>query len=191
VGSDNSTLAIGPRLRRARLLKGLRMRDLAQAVGCDESMISKIEAGKVLPSLPMLDKLVQALDRDMASFFGLKVDGYMLVQKPDDRLKVQVDALRGGTGVTYERLVPVAAGNLLEANVHVVAPGGEKVDLVTHQGEAVGYLLSGTIELTIDDTTTLMTPGDSFFFKAYLTNSYRNVGEGEARIVWVNTPQVH
>src|SRR4051794_7530640 len=191
VGSDNGTLSIGPRLRRARLLKGLRMRDLAQAVGCDESMISKIEAGKVLPSLPMLDKLVQALDRDMASFFGLKTDGYMLVQKPHDRLKVHVDALRGGSGVTYERLVPVAAGNLLEANVHVVAPGGEKVDLVTHQGEAVGYLLSGTIELTIDDTTTLMTPGDSFFFKAYLTNSYRNVGADEARIVWVNTPQVH
>jgi transcriptional regulator with XRE-family HTH domain len=191
VGSETSTLSIGPRLRRARLLKGLRMRDLAQAVGCDESMISKIEAGKVLPSLPMLDKLVQALDRDMASFFGLKIDGHMLVQKPDDRLKVHVDALRGGTGVMYERLVPIAAGNLLEANVHVVAPGGEKVDLVTHQGEAVGYLLSGTIELTIDDTTYLMTPGDSFFFKAYLTNSYRNIGEGEARIIWVNTPQVH
>jgi transcriptional regulator with XRE-family HTH domain len=167
------------------------MRDLAQAVGCDESMISKIEAGKVLPSLPMLNKLVHALDRDMASFFGLKIDGYMLVQKPDDRLKVHVDALRGGTGVMYERLVPIAAGNLLEANVHVVAPGGAKVDLVTHQGEAVGYLLSGTIELTIDDTTYLMTPGDSFFFKAYLTNSYRNIGEGEARIVWVNTPQIH
>jgi predicted transcriptional regulator len=39
------------------------MRDLAQAAGCDESMISKIEAGKVLPSLPMLNKMVQALDR--------------------------------------------------------------------------------------------------------------------------------
>ncbi|WP_291690626.1 helix-turn-helix domain-containing protein [Bradyrhizobium sp.] len=58
-------------MRHARILRGMRMRDLAEAVGCDESMISKIEAGKVLPSLPMLDKLVTALDRDMASFFGL------------------------------------------------------------------------------------------------------------------------
>ncbi len=169
VSSENGTLKVGARL----------------------SMISKIEAGKVMPSLPMLNKMVHALDRDMASFFGLKIDEYKLVQKPEDRLKVPVDALRGGTGVTYERLVPVAAGNLLEANVHVVAPGGEKVDLITHQGEAVGYLVSGTIELTIDDTTYLMTPGDSFFFKAYLTNNYRNVGPDEARIIWVNTPQVH
>ena len=191
MGADNGALKIGTRLRHARLLKGLRMRDLAHAVGCDESMISKIEAGKVLPSLPMLNKMVAALDRDMASFFGLRIDSHKLVQKPEDRLKVTVDALRGGTGVAYERLVPVGAGNLLEANVHVVAPGGEKIDLITHHGEAVGYLVAGEIELTIDDESYRMTAGDSFFFKAYLTNSYRNVGAGEARIVWVNTPQVH
>ena len=188
---ESAPLKVGVRLRHARLLKGMRMKDLATAVDCDESMISKIESGKVLPSIPMLNKLVHALDRDMASFFGLRIDEHMLVQKPDERLKVFVDALRGGTGVTYERLVPVGAGNLLEANVHVVAPGGEKIDLITHQGEAVGYLVCGEIELTIDDTTYRMSAGDSFFFKAYLTNSYCNVGDVEARIIWVNTPQVH
>jgi transcriptional regulator with XRE-family HTH domain len=188
---ESAPLKVGVRLRHARLLKGMRMKDLAAAVDCDESMISKIESGKVLPSIPMLNKLAHALDRDMASFFGLRIDEHRLVQKPEDRLKVFVDALRGGTGVTYERLVPVGAGNLLEAYVHVVAPGGEKIDLITHQGEAVGYLVCGEIELTIDDTTYRMSAGDSFFFKAYLTNSYRNVGDVEARIIWVNTPQVH
>jgi transcriptional regulator with XRE-family HTH domain len=49
VNSENGNLKVGARLRWARLSKGLRMRDLAQAVGCDESMISKIEAGKVMP----------------------------------------------------------------------------------------------------------------------------------------------
>ena len=52
------------------------MRDLAREVGCDESMISKIEAGKVTPSLAMLNKIVNALDRDMASFFGLEIDDF-------------------------------------------------------------------------------------------------------------------
>ena len=31
---ENGTLRVGPRLRHARLSKGLRMRDLAQAAGC-------------------------------------------------------------------------------------------------------------------------------------------------------------
>ncbi len=91
----------------------------------------------------------------------------------------------------YERLVPLAAGNLLEANIHNVEPGGEKNDPITHQGEAVGYLLEGEIDLLIDGTTYHMKAGDSFFFKAHLTNGYRNTGKTVARIIWVNTPQVH
>ena len=88
VSSEPNALNIGPRLRRARLSKGMRMRDLAQVVGCDESMISKIEAGKVMPSLPMLDKMVHALDREMASFLGLRVDDCKLVRKSEARMKV-------------------------------------------------------------------------------------------------------
>ena len=116
---------------------------------------------------------------------------HKLVQRPSDRMRVAGDALRGGKGVSYERLVPLAAGNLLEANIHIVEPAGEKTDAITHQGEAVGYLLEGEIELVIDGTTYRMSAGDSFFFKAYLTNSYRNVGKTAARIIWVNTPQIH
>lgn len=192
-GANGGTghLQVGSRIRHARILKGMRMRDLAVEVGCDESMISKIEAGKVTPSLVMLNKIVVALDRDMASFFGLEIDEHKLVQTPSDRMRVSGDALRGGKGVTYERLVPLAAGNLLEANIHVIAPGGEKDDPITHQGEAVGYLLEGEVELQIDGMIYHMKAGDSFFFKAHLANGYRNIGKSPARIIWVNTPQVH
>lgn len=189
--AGTSHLQVGARIRHARILKGMLMRDLAGLVGCDESMISKIESGKVTPSLAMLSKIVAAVDRDMASFFGLEIDEHKLVQTPADRITVEGDALRGGKGVRYERLVPLAAGNLLEANIHNVAPGGEKDDPITHQGEAVGYLLEGEIDLVIDGTTYHMKSGDSFFFKAHLTNGYRNVGDTVARIIWVNTPQVH
>lgn len=184
-------LHIGARIRHARILKGMRMRDLALEVGCHESMISKIEAGKVTPSIELLNKMVVALDRDMASFFGLEIDEHKLVQTPADRVRVQNDALRGGKGVSYERLVPLAAGNLLEANIHNVEPGGTKNDPITHQGEAVGYLLEGEIDLIIDGTTYHMKAGDSFFFKAHLANGYVNTGKSVARIVWVNTPQIH
>lgn len=189
--SETEHLQIGIRIRRARLLKGLRMRDLAERVSCDESMISKIEAGKVMPSLTMLNRIVTALDRDLSSFFGLEADMHKMVARPEDRLKVEGDALRGGSGVSYERMVPIAAGNLLEANVHVIHPDGRKTDTITHQGEATGYLIEGHLELTIDGEVFEMNAGDSFFFKAYLTSSYRNIGSEVARMIWVNTPQIH
>ena len=184
-------LQIGARLKHARILGGIRMRELAERVGCAESMISKIESGKVVPSLPMLKRLVEGLDRDLASFFGADLNSPGIIQRAGQRPVTTTDPIRGGSGVQYERLVPFGAGNLLEGNVHVIEPGGAKDDPITHQGETLGFVLDGRIELTIESTTYALSAGDSFFFKNHLTNSYRNVGDVTARVVWVNTPQVH
>lgn len=184
-------LQIGARIKHARLLAGIRMRELAEKVGCTESMVSKIEAGRVVPSLQMLQRLVAALDRDMASFFGSDISSPGLILRNGQRPLIGTDPLRKGTGVSYERLVPFAAGNLLECNIHVIEPAGHKQDLITHQGETAGYVIEGQIELVVDTTTYALSAGDSFFFKNHLTNSYRNTGSGRARVLWVNTPQVH
>jgi hypothetical protein len=71
------------------------------------------------------------------------------------------------------------------------AAAGHKHDLITHQGETVGYVIEGQLELTIDTTAYVLSAGDSFFFKNHLANSYRNIGSAAARVLWVNTPQVH
>ena len=184
-------LQIGGRLKHARLLAGIRIRELAEKVNCTESMISKIENGRVVPSLPMLQRLVEALDRDLSSFFGSDPNTPGLIQRAGQRPITTTDPIRQGSGVSYERLVPFGAGNLLEGNVHVIEPGGKKNDPITHQGETVGYVVEGQIELTIESTTHTLSAGDSFFFKNHLTNSYRNPGPGVARVIWVNTPQVH
>jgi transcriptional regulator with XRE-family HTH domain len=190
-GPRRDELQVGARLRHARLLEGIRIRELAERVGCAESMISKIENGKVAPSLTMLQRLVEALNRDLSSFFGTDINSPGLVQKQGERPISQTDAIRGGVGVSYERLVPFAAGNLLEANIHRIEPGGEKVDQITHQGETLGYVIEGELELSIESTTYKLNTGDSFFFKNHLTNRYRNPGAILTRVVWVNTPQIH
>src|SRR5215831_17727638 len=100
-GADG--LQIGARVKHARLIAGIRMRELALKVGCTESMISKIESGRVVPSLPMLQRLVAALDRDMASFFGSDLSSPGLILRAGQRPLVATDPLRKGTGVAYER----------------------------------------------------------------------------------------
>jgi transcriptional regulator with XRE-family HTH domain len=189
--SRRDELQIGARLKHARLLEGILIRELAERVGCAESMISKIENGKVAPSLVMLQRIVAALNRDLSSFFGADINSPGLIQRDGERPISLMDAIRGGKGVTYERLVPFAAGNLLEGNVHRIEPGAEKVDQITHQGETLGYVIEGELELTIESTTYLLKTGDSFFFKNHLTNRYRNTGKVLTRVVWVNTPQIH
>lgn len=184
-------LQIGARIRHARILSGVLMRELAAKADCTESMISKIEAGHIVPSLPMLQRIVDALGRDLSSFFGSDPSAPGVVQRNGERPVTTTDPIRAGSGVIYERLVPFGAGNLLEGNIHVIEADGAKHDPITHQGETLGYILEGELELTIDKTVYRLSSGNSFFFKNHLTNSYRNVGPGVTRIIWVNTPQVH
>ena len=188
---ETDRLQIGGRLKHARMLSGVLMRELAAKVDCTESMISKIESGRVMPSLPMLQRLVEALGRDLASFFGSDPSSPGVIQRNGQRPVTTTDPIRRGQGVSYERLVPFGAGNLLEGNVHVIEPNGFKHDAIAHQGETVGFVIEGKLELTIETTVYHLNEGDSFFFKNHLTNSYRNRGPGTARIIWVNTPQVH
>jgi transcriptional regulator with XRE-family HTH domain len=184
-------LQVGARLKHARHLEGILIRELAERVGCAESMISKIENGKVAPSLIMLQRIVAALNRDLSSFFGADIDSPGLIQRAGERPISLTDAIRGGTGIAYERLVPFAAGNLLEGNIHRIEPGAEKVDHITHQGETLGYIIEGELDLTIESTTYHLKAGDSFFFKNHLTNRYRNAGKVLTQVIWVNTPQIH
>ena len=167
------------------------MRELADKVGCTEGMVSKIENARVVPSLPMLQRLVEALGRDLPSLFGANPDQPGVVLRARQRPIVTTDPIRDGRGIHYERLVPFGAGNLLEGNIHMVEPGGVKHDPITHQGETVGYVIEGNLELTIEGTLYLLHTGDSFFFKNHLTNSYSNPGAGDTRVLWINTPQVH
>ena len=186
-----SDLQIGGRLRHCRLLAGIRMRELADKVGCTESMVSKIESGRVVPSLPMLQRLVDALGRDMASFFGSDPNSPALVLRAGERAVTNVDPIRQGSGVSYERLVPFGAGHLLEGNIHRIDADGVKHDPITHQGETLGYVLEGQLQITVENATYQLSTGDSFFFRNHMTNSYCNLSGQPVRVLWVNTPQVH
>ena len=72
----------------------------------------------------------------------------------------------------------------------MVEPDGAKHDPITHQGETLGYVIEGPLELTIENTSYTLGAGDSFFFKNHLTNRYSNPSASVARVLWVNTPQV-
>ena len=184
-------LQVGARVKHARIIAGIRMRELADKIGCAESSISKIESGHVVPSLPMLQRIVEALGRDLSSFFGADLDAPGIVQRAGTRVVTANDPIRDGKGISYERMVSFGQGNLLEANIHIVEPGGGREDRVTHQGETIGYVLEGQIELTIEETSYLLAAGDSFSYRNHLTSRYRNPGAVTARMLWVNTPQVH
>lgn len=183
-------LLIGARLKHARLNRRTSLRQLANEVGCTESFLSKVENDKVRPSLTMLHKIVQSLDISIAKLFTENADpsSPVTVLSSGKRTMLPTEHTRQGKGITLESLLPVSLAALLEANIHHVAPGGSSRGLIVHQGEEMGFVLEGELELTVDGKVVHLSPGDSFFFYSNLPHGYRNVGNVPARILWVNTP---
>eukprot|EP01037_Dinobryon_pediforme_P019437 gene19437-19857_t len=186
--SGIASTRLGTRLRLARQTQGMTLRALAAAAGCSESLLSKIENGKASPSLPMLHRLVEVLETNIGWMFE-ETDGEEgIVFRAGTRPIITLDPLRRGEGISLERVIPYSAGHLLQCNIHHIEAGGESAGPIRHAGEEVGYVLTGEIELIIDERIFHLRPGDTFVFQSERAHAYRNIGAGPASIFWVNTP---
>lgn len=179
---------IGARLRRARLARRMRLRDVAAAAGCSESMLSKIEREKARPSLRTLHRLATCLGTSIAELMTDCEEQSVTVYRAGTHPVVVVASSGARTSIRLEQLVPPTGKRMLEGNIHVIEPGASNGGAIHHAGEEVGYVLAGHIELTIGEATYALAPGDSFFFPSELPHSYRNVGAETARVLWINTP---
>lgn len=186
--SASAPMAIGARLRHARLVKGLLIKDLAQRVGVSISLISKYENDKLLPPLTVLHSLVTVLETNIGALFEPNWTGVEHIARAGGRPRISAGGDKDSAGVMLERLVPNGKGHLLQGNIHIVAPGGGSMGAMRHEGDEVGYVLEGRLELSIDDKLHELGPGDSFAFPSNLAHTYRNPGSEVTRVIWVNTP---
>jgi transcriptional regulator with XRE-family HTH domain len=181
---------IGAHIRHARLRLGLTLKELGDQIGCSESFLSKVEHDRARPSLATLHRLVRALHLNVAALFeGAAPDEEpVIIVGPEERPIIKTGEPRSGPGITLLRLVPGASTRLLEANIHVVEPGGSSDGLIQHEGEEMGYVLEGTLELHVLDKVYSVPAHSSFFFSSSLPHGYRNPGAVPASVIWINTP---
>jgi transcriptional regulator with XRE-family HTH domain len=171
-------------LRHARLVRGLRLKDIADMSGYSESLISKIETDKTTPSLNTLHKLAQALGTTMGALFNADPTAARVVSRPSERLSMGV----GEDGTETEMLVPFGSSKLIEAIIMRVHPGGHSGGLRHHQGEEVGYMTGGELIFSVDGKDYHLRKGDSFFFPSHLPHGFKNPGTEVAELIWFNTP---
>jgi len=182
-GVGKSASMLGARIRHARRLTHMTMTQLATKAGCSESLISKIENGQATPSLAMLHRIAAALDTNIAELTTEEAPLESPILPQGKR-----SVIKTGDGIALERLVLAKRGGLLQANIHIIQPGGETDGQIVHVGEEVGYLLEGKIELTLGEERHIIRAGDAFTFSSKIPHGYRNIGRVVARILWVNTP---
>ncbi|MFX0542227.1 cupin domain-containing protein [Roseovarius sp. S4756] len=179
---------IGPRIKSARRLKNMTLKELAESSGTSEGHMSKVENGKVEASLALLHRVTQTLGLNLDVFFDEQDAPERSVSRAGARPMLEIDMVRQGTGLSLERVIPCTPDHMLQCNIHIVEPGGSSDGQIDHVGEEMGFVLEGQIELLLDEEVFLLGVGDAFHFKSHRKHGYRNPGKARARILWANTP---
>jgi quercetin dioxygenase-like cupin family protein len=110
--------------------------------------------------------------------------------------QIVVLVLIGGTGAGllaqagFSRVVlqdhPVSVVGRHGVTARAEFAPGASAGLHRHPGEEFGYIVEGTIALSVDGrATATLTPGDVFFIPAGVAHDGRNVGETKAALVSV------
>ena len=188
--SQDELSALGLKLRHARTMRGMRLADLATVSGCSESLLSKIENGKTTPSLNTLHSLAKGLGLTIAKLLSDDAAPKGIVMREGQRPVLSRMGLGGYgvDGVETELLIPFGAESALQATLLHVQPGARSDGLRQHEGDEVGYVVSGQITLTVEGDRYFLKTGDAFFFPSMRPHGIENPGNSPAVIIWVNTP---
>lgn len=180
--------SIGRQLRIMRRNRSLTLKEVAAAAGCSESMLSKIETGKALPSLPTLHKIVTALGTSISMLIPVDGSPKVHITQPGTRQHLNMSAigLKAVPGIHLE--IIANNGMHLFSSIHNIEPNSDSGGVIAHDGEEICYVLEGEIVLTVSECEYLMTEGSSATFSSSLPHRYRNDSDKLARILWTNSP---
>jgi transcriptional regulator with XRE-family HTH domain/archaellum biogenesis ATPase FlaH len=178
---------IGRRLRELRMKKGLSQTELAHLVGVTPSTISQIESNVIFPSLPGLLKTAEILSVEVSSFFqGKEGKKKRVVFSAEEAVAVKGDNQPEGR-MWAKLLIPVDLETRIEPYL-IEIPSGQTLSshFFIHKGEEMGYLLSGELQVKLDnhDTYPLRT-GEIICLQAEIPQEWKNTGSGSARLLWL------
>ncbi|RZS79699.1 XRE family transcriptional regulator [Phyllobacterium myrsinacearum] len=175
---------LGGRLRFLRQRHNLSQRELAKRAGVTNSTISLIESNKTNPSVGALKRILDGIPIGLSEFFALE---------PDRKQKVFYEAGElveiGKGNISYLQIGENLFGRALQILKERYEPGGDtgRIMLV-HEGEEGGVVISGRIEVTVDDQRRILGPGDAYYFESRQPHRFRCVGPNPCEVVSACTP---
>jgi transcriptional regulator with XRE-family HTH domain len=176
--------SIGSKLRSVRKSQGLSLKQVARLVGCSPSYLSMVENDKLDPSASRLKKIADALGSTIIELFSERPNSDEVVLRKEERQRVAVR----GSKLLIEILVRQGPGNNIDARLAIVAPGGGSEGDYSHPGEEFGFVVKGTLELTVDGATHILHAGDTFYFHSTRPHRFRNPSDENVEILWMNHP---
>lgn len=174
---------IGERIRQLRLRNDLTLQELASRTELSKGFLSQLERNLTSPSIQTLEDIAEALGVTMSQFFSEESSEQIVFGENDIFIDEQ-------EGYQVKWIVPNAQKNAMEPLILDIEPGYSSQVIEPHEGEELGFVLSGRIVLVRGKQKkgTPVKKGETFYIKGDLAHRIENHSTKKASVLWISTP---
>jgi transcriptional regulator with XRE-family HTH domain len=185
-----SAYELGPKLRQLRLRKKIGLKDLGAHTRLSASLLSQLENGKLVPTLPTLARIAMVFDVGLEHFFSDRHPKRLFaLVRAGERIRFPERPDMPFPAYFFECLAYPAQGKGMQAYLagFPERPEKEPQDHF-HEGHEFLYVVDGAIMLRYQAEDHSLNAGDSVYFDSAEPHSYRGLTEPSARAVVVTLP---
>jgi transcriptional regulator with XRE-family HTH domain len=173
-----SDYQIGDKMRTLRLKKKIGLVELGKHTGLSPALLSKIERGRLFPTLPTLLRVALVFGVGLEFFFaGAREKPLVAVVRKDQR--VQLPDRPSAREVTYrfESLDYAATERRFSCYYAEFFPvAADKLRPHEHPGVEFIYTIEGTLSVHVGGEEYALAAGDSMYFDSTVPHAYRRSG---------------
>jgi transcriptional regulator with XRE-family HTH domain len=177
--------AIGEKVRRLRLRKKMGLVELGRHAGLSAAMLSKVECGRLFPTLPTLLRIAMVFNVGLEHFF---TDGSHTVAVARKKDRLVFEEKFGGSEAAYRfECLDFKAGDRKLNAFYAEFPKNPPARPRSHEhdGAEFIYVLSGSLAVKLGDKETLLRKEDAIYFDSTVAHGYRALGNASCSAVVV------
>ena len=169
---------IGGKIRTLRLKKKMGLVELGKHTGLSPALLSKIERGRLFPTLPTLLRIALVFGVGLEFFFaGAREKPLVAIVRQRDRVRLPERAQARDSAFQFESLDYPATERRFDTYFaeFLPVPSGRRHPH-DHAGVEFLYVLQGTLSLQIGADEHALARGDSIYFDSTVPHSYSRLG---------------
>lgn len=166
-------LEVGRRIKQKRVEKRMTLQELAEKSGVSKGLVSQIENGRTIPSLPVMLGIIQSLEIEVSDFFqGLSLlEPTILLNRKADYVPFEKEDAKG---FDYKRMM---MRNLPASTIDFalldLSRDARREEVTTDAYEFI-FVVKGQTDYCVNGQTFLLQEGDSLFFDGRLSHVPKN-----------------
>jgi transcriptional regulator with XRE-family HTH domain len=170
--------AIGEKIRTLRLKKKIGLVELGKHTGLSPALISKIERGRLFPTLPTLLRIALVFSVGLDYFFsGAREKPLVAVVRKKDRVTLPDRLGARDVAFRFESLDYPATERRFNAYYADFLPVPvDKLRTHAHPGVEFIYVIQGVLGVRIGEEDHVLEAGDSVYFDSSVPHAYHRRG---------------